>query len=404
MTVVASATGILPLLHGAAELEPGSFGGWRVHRLPAWARAQHDSPLFRAAELAPMAVRLRLTTPARRVRVRLVTSGIAGATGVPSTPVRSSSGSGEHEHAVPLGVAVSAEAPADIRGGVATIEIEHDGSDTPVELHLPHGVGVELVSVSADGPLTAAPDHRPLWVHYGSSISHGAYLASDADAWPIRAARALDWQLHSLAFAGNAQLDGFVARHLRTLPADLVTLKVGINLVNADSMRERAVRPALHSFLDTVREAMPTTPVLMITAVSCPIHEETPGPVVPRAGGFGAAERRVEDDAGALTLRRTREIVEDVVAGRRRTDPALDVIDRRRLLGEDDVATLYDRLHPDRAGSRLMADRAVPLLRAARQRLAVPSPTVDGTGRDGAGAAGDGGDGDGDDGGDGASR
>ena len=60
----------------------------------------------------------------------------------------------------------------------------------------------------------------------------------------MRAAAALDWQLRNLSFAGNAQLDGFAARMIRDAPADLITLKVGINLVNADSMRERALNEA----------------------------------------------------------------------------------------------------------------------------------------------------------------
>jgi hypothetical protein len=45
---------------------------------------------------------------------------------------------------------------------------------------------------------------------------------------------------------------------IRDAPADLITLKVGINLVNADSMRERTFRPAVHAFLDTIREGIPT--------------------------------------------------------------------------------------------------------------------------------------------------
>ena len=45
----------------------------------------------------------------------------------------------------------------------------------------------------------------------------------------------------------EAQLDQFVARDIRDLQVDLVSLKVGINVVTADSMRERAFSKKLPS-------------------------------------------------------------------------------------------------------------------------------------------------------------
>ena len=45
-----------------------------------------------------------------------------------------------------------------------------------------------------------------------------------------------------------------------------------------DVMRLRAFAPAVHGFLDTIRDGHPTTPLLVVSPVLCPIHEDTPGP------------------------------------------------------------------------------------------------------------------------------
>lgn len=87
-------------------------------------------------------------------------------------------------------------------------------------------------------------------------------------------------ELTSLGFGGSALLDPFTARTMRDLPADLISVKLGINLVNTDLMRLRAFGPAVHGFLDTIREGHPTTPLLVVSSIYCPIHEDTPGPCV----------------------------------------------------------------------------------------------------------------------------
>ena len=85
-------------------------------------------------------------------------------------------------------------------------------------------------------------------------------------------------ELINLGLGGSALLDPFTARALRDTPADLISVKIGINLVNTDLMRLRAFTPAVHGFLDTIREGHPTTPLLVVSPILCPIHEDTPGP------------------------------------------------------------------------------------------------------------------------------
>ena len=97
-----------------------------------------------------------------------------------------------------------------------------------------------------------------MWLHHGSSISHGSDAESPTTTWPALAAALGGVELVNLGFGGSALLDPFTARAMRDTPADLISVKIGINLVNTDLMRLRAFGPAVHGFLDTIREGHPT--------------------------------------------------------------------------------------------------------------------------------------------------
>lgn len=368
MTVVTGAQ-LIPFVSGAAELEAGPHGGVIPHRLPAWARAQVRDDLFAAAELCPTGVAITCSTESRTVTLALAVRGFLSPdveTAATSIVARQN---GETT-VIPLPGRGTTEAPADgamPRDAPAptSVVIGLTGSG-PLEILLPHATHVEIVSLTADAPLSPVPSpaSRPRWTHYGSSISHGANAVDPSRTWPLQAAHALGWNLRNFAFSGNAQLDPFMARLIRDQQADIITLKIGINLVNADSMRERTFRPALHGFLDLIREGQPHTPMLVISAIACPIHERTPGPIIATgAAAVRTARRDVESDAGALTLQRTREIIEDVVSSRAENDAALGYYDGRELFDARDAHLLYDRLHPDQEGLDHIATRFIDSMR-----------------------------------------
>jgi lysophospholipase L1-like esterase len=211
-----------------------------------------------------------------------------------------------------------------------------------------------------------------VWLHHGSSNSQGSNATSPTATWPAVAASLGGVDLVNLGFGGSALLDPFVARTIRDAHADLISLKLGINLVNHDLMRLRAFGPAVHGFLDTIRDGHPTTPLLVVSAILCPIHEHTPGPAVPDLSAL--AEGRLSftatgdpADPTRLTLTTIRAELARIVEERRATDPHLTYLDGRQLYGEGDAAELPlpDQLHPDAATHRLMGERfaAQPLLR-----------------------------------------
>lgn len=355
------------LVEGAAETEVGPHGGVLPRRLPAWARTRHDDPFFTLMELCPAGVRLRFVTRARTVHVQLHTTVVQPDGGGSPRPRFLAVTAGPDEVRsvpIPAGDVVVVDTSSVVQAretrqpSWVDVDVTRPDLGTPVELWLPHDCLVEVVAIHADDVVQPAPpDERLRWTHYGSSISHGFEAPTPDRTWPAHVAIAAGWRLHNLAFGGNAQLDPFVARMIRDTAADLVTLKVGINLVNADSMRRRAMLPSLHGFLDLVRDGHPSTPIVLITALACPVHEDAAGPSVTRDGRAAAAHRHLEADDGALTLAATREVLAQVHADRSPLDPHLHVLDGRSLFGADDTRHLYDGLHPDPEGLMLIARR-----------------------------------------------
>ena len=175
----------------------------------------------------------------------------------------------------------------------------------------------------------------------------------------VKAARIAGVNLTNLGLGGQCMLDPFVARTIRDLPADVISLKVGINLVNADSMTDRTFGPALHGFLDQVRDGHPATPILLVSPIHCPSVEDHPGPNVAQPDGtYGVVDGLEEVRVTHPTLNKVRSTIETIVDGRRAAgDTNLHYLDGLTLFGPDDVGDLPDLLHPNAAGYRRIGER-----------------------------------------------
>ncbi|UPZ27157.1 GDSL-type esterase/lipase family protein [Streptomyces sp. LRE541] len=372
------------LLRGAIDLERTEHGVL-PHRLPAWVRAQYPDGQLAMAESQPSGVRLAFRTRATTVELdTLPTKRVY--TGAPPRPdgvyellvdgVLAGRGSVRDGNTLTIDMTTGS---AELRTGpVGTVRFtdlpEGDGdgdSDRAggkeVEIWLPHNETTELVALRTDAPVEPATDRgRRVWLHHGSSISHGSDAAGPTAIWPALAASLGGVELINLGLGGSALLDPFTARTLRDIPADLISVKIGINVVNADAMRMRAFTPAVHGFLDTIREGHPDTPLLVVSPILCPIHEDTPGPSAPDLANMSEGQLRfvamgdpAEKAAGKLTLRVIRDELARIVAQRAKEDPNLHHLDGLRLYGEADFAELPlpDQLHPDAATHRRIGER-----------------------------------------------
>ncbi|WUH91724.1 GDSL-type esterase/lipase family protein [Streptomyces sp. NBC_00433] len=366
------------LVRGALELERTEHG-LLPHRLPARARAQCADPQLALAESQPSGVRLSFRTAATAVELdtlptkRVYTGAPPRPDGVYDLVVDGRlAGQGSVSGGTTLTVDMATWATELTPGPVGTLSFTGlAGGDKDVEIWLPHNEMTELVALRTDAPVEPAAERgRKVWLHHGSSISHGSEATSPTATWPARAASLAGVELINLGLGGNALLDPFTARALRDTPADLISVKIGINLVNSDLMRLRAFAPAVHGFLDTIREGHPGTPLLVVSPLLCPIHEDTPGPTDfdLEALGTGKVSMRAAGDpadraSGKLTLTVIRDELSRIVTERRAEDPRLHYLDGRALYGPSDAAALPlpDNLHPDTATHAHIATRFATL-------------------------------------------
>jgi len=134
-------------------------------------------------------------------------------------------------------------------GGPKSYEVTFDGLSTGpndlVEVWLPHNTRVTVLAIAAGqgAVLRQLKDNRPRWIVHGSSITHCMEAASPARTWPATVARLANLNLLSLGFGGQCHMEQAVARIISSTPADAITLKLGINVHNLQSLSRR--RPGL---------------------------------------------------------------------------------------------------------------------------------------------------------------
>lgn len=217
-----------------------------------------------------------------------------------------------------------------------------------IELWLPQFGPFRLKSLELSDHASIRPfdDSRPKWITYGSSISHCVTAESPSQTWPAIVARERGLNLTCLGYGGQCHLDPMIARMIRDLPADFISIKAGINIYGGNSLGPRAFKPALIGTVKTIREKHPQTPIALISAIfSC--------------------DRETTTNAAGFTLQQMRDEVEDAVTRlQKRGDRNLHYFNGLDLLDADLAHHLPDDLHPDAEGYKLMAraflDKIIP--------------------------------------------
>lgn len=237
--------------------------------------------------------------------------------------------------------------PGPFQGSVALPTGEHR-----VEVWLPQVGRTWLRSVRLDGAATPTPAAGTRWVTYGSSITQCSAAAGPSETWPALVARTLGWDLTCLGFGGQCHLDPAVARTIEALPADVVSLCLGINIQGGATLSARTFAPLAADLIDRVRESHPEATIAVITPIVSPPREVTPNAV-------------------GLDLVTMRTILAEIVEA---TDDArLHLVDGPSIIGPDDVHLLPDDLHPDEVGYRLMGERLASVLGALHEATGAPA-------------------------------
>jgi hypothetical protein len=352
-------------LHGVARVDK-TARGLTFSRLPEWTYPQHaHAPIVAKMAERLSGVHIDIETAATQITVTYrslrdsnpSTNWIAG----PSTIAVTTDGfeqSISHSNG-DLRVWNFDEIEQEIEGedSLAVFNVPETDSPRIVQIWLPQNCPIELISIEANDEWQSADtSHQPLWLHYGSSISHSEDADGPLGVWPVAAARELGLDIYNLGLGGCANLEQFAARTIRDMPAKLISLKLGINVVNNASYTSRTFGPAVHGFIDTIRDAHKSTPILVISPVCCPAHESNPGPSETDANGMVKGQEFSRHSwIGELTLRGIREILTEVVAQRSATDPNIHYMDGLQIFNETEALTMPDGIHPDAAGYRTIA-------------------------------------------------
>lgn len=285
-----------------------------------WRIPYGDSALFEPEGLrlhgqSPAGVRLRFATDAERIRFH-------------TTPQQSAAN-------LDLYIDGRLAETLDVAPGDTCLEFSGLGGTLSVaELWLHQTTPFHLVRIElpCGAAVERAPDRRPRWITYGSSISHCGAAGSPSHTWPAVVARKANLNLTSLGFGGQCHMDPMIARLMRDLPADMVSIKVGINIYGSNSLNERSFLPALIGTIDRIREGHPEIPFVVCSPI------------------FGAFRETQENQVG-MTLQKMRDIVARAVdIFRDRGDRNIFYIDGLRLFGPDLAHLLPDDLHPNAEG------------------------------------------------------
>ena len=352
------------IARGALDFDIRSQG-ISPRRLPSWTRTQIPQMMDAMARM-PSGVRLQFNTNASSIGLSFLGSTTVAPGAIPRKIVLNLESNGRlQSYQSEKGNRIQLASDGGyrlLRGEPDTAWFRNLGTTERFsEIWLPHNAFVELRSLELTDGATLSPpqDVRKQWLHYGSSISHCMEAEEPAYIWPAVAARNSDVNLQNLGFGGQCHLDQFVARTIRDSQTDLISIKTGINVINMDSMRERVFIPAVHGFIDTIREGKPQTPIIIISPIYCPSAETHPGPTIPNnVGKFETIKGFEALRQGCLTLEKVREILEQVVKKRCEIgDENLHYLDGLKLFGPKDASDLPDDLHPNPSGYIRMGER-----------------------------------------------
>lgn len=212
-------------------------------------------------------------------------------------------------------------------------EGHHRFDPTVVRLYLDSPVCI----LKAEGDISVPkPEQVPAktYLAYGSSITHGSIALTRPHAFVNCVGEELGYDALNMGMAGAACLEKEAADYLASVPFDIATVEMGINILGipADDFEARVRR-----FLPILAESHPAAKIFAIDVFYC--HDDVVG------GGKAAAFRKI-----------VRRVTEELQLPNIVYVNGLDIL--------PDGTYLTDGLvHPAPRGVRLMADNLVSVIR-----------------------------------------
>lgn len=209
-----------------------------------------------------------------------------------------------------------------------------------IEIWLPPKTHTVLKALSIDrgASLTRFLDKRPRWATYGSSVTQCSVSQSPVHTWPAIVARNCGLNLLNLGYSGECVLDAMIARVMRDIPLDFISMEIGPNIYGYNALNERSFRSSIIAFVQIVREKHPTTPYVLMS----PIHYAV-GETVKNAAGFTMQMMRQEIAAAGETIRA-------------HGDKNFHFVDGLTVLGAEHAPLMPDGCHPTPEGYKVMGE------------------------------------------------
>ena len=197
---------------------------------------------------------------------------------------------------------------------------------------------LKSLAIDRGAKLSGYIDRRPRWATYGSSVTQCSISQSPVYTWPAVVARTHGLNLINLGFSGECVLDAMIARVMRDIPLDFISMEIGPNIYGYNALNERSFRAAVFAFVKIVREGHPFTPYVLMSPIHYPIGEK-----VKNAAGFTMQMMRAELAAAAKTIR---------ACG----DKNFHFVDGTTVLGPEHIDLMPDQCHPSPEGYKVMGE------------------------------------------------
>lgn len=235
-------------------------------------------------------------------------------------------------------------------GGDLRFELRLPERGTPTyTLYLPYTARLEPIALGVpDGASLSPVDPPPhVWAAYGDSITQGRTASDPGLTYVAQTALFAGVEPLNLGFRGWARGEPAAAHMLAALDFDILSILMGVNVRVASWLDAAAWRETFRNFIEIVRTGHPTTPILVVSILSChgEFTDTTP-------------------DARGVTVAALRGAEHDVVALRQADgDAHIRLIDGTSLIGPNDADLVPDGTHPNDEGMHRIATHIAPVLR-----------------------------------------
>jgi hypothetical protein len=185
---------------------------------------------------------------------------------------------------------------------------------------------------------------RPCWIAYGRSLT-GAYPPlAPSRTWTAQVVQARGLRHTVLAFPGGCHLEPMLARLIRDLPADYLSLEVALSALQEASLSPRTYASAVIGFVQIVRDGHPGAPIVVQSPIYVPRYDDPASPQAhPNAVGLTLPAMRAETESAVARLHA-------------HGDQGVHYVDGLRLYGVEHAQLSPDGLHPDAAGQLVLAN------------------------------------------------